>query len=114
MAPLMGIHVTGHALDRVRQRGLLPDGKHPLPFVYGEVRQALVEGRIAKSQPRWCAGEKKRGHSQRGTMRFVWDVDELRCYVIKRGIRDHADGTATKHRKPGTNWTVVTAMGRAK
>lgn len=116
MAPMTGINVSGHALDRMRQRGLCPDGKHPLTFVYGEVRQALAEGRTAKTQPRWCAGDHERGSGARapGTLRFVWDEHQQRCYVIKRGIRD-TNNRAIRNKRAGVNWTVVTVMGpRAK
>lgn len=68
------IWVTDHALERARLR---LDGPVERIDVRGEIRTAIVAGRVSAYQPRWTGGDRHDGRHL-----YLWDRDELRCWVV--------------------------------
>lgn len=98
------VYITGHAIERARERH--PDffRRRGVAGIYAEVSTALLEGRRAKTMPRWALvdGTRRRKTLKRyGTGLFVWNTDETRCYALRRG---------TTHKGPG--WVVKTVIAR--
>lgn len=108
----VGVWVTRHALDQMRERGLAPDGRDHRKMAFAEVMAALDNGRMSKTLPRWAiTGRGARWKLNRAD-RYVWPADLSRCYIITphrpkvlRGVENPRDGEFKK------TWTVVTVVG---
>lgn len=102
------IFVSGHALDRARERHaeFFEANGGPRAIVR-EVGDALRGGRRAKTAPRWASYErrKKIARGRNGDVSpstwFVWDATETRCYLVRRGPTDRGPG-----------WIVLTVLRR--
>lgn len=77
--------ITTHAVDRMIER--FPVYRPPMPVrtvIHREIRQAFEAGRVSSRMPVWAAlWTRERGRG-RGTLRYVWNVEESRCYPVKR------------------------------
>ena len=82
------IYITTHCIERAKLR-------HPeflrargVGGMYAEVREALRDGRRAKTQPRWATRDGRRRKIDRahGEGIFVWNREETRCYALRRGM----------------------------
>lgn len=82
---LAPIHLTDHAERQARDRLGFFDPDE----VRGEVRLALLEGRVSSRKPNWT---RSLGHpgSRREHEVFVWDKAATRCWVLAwTGARIH-------------------------
>jgi hypothetical protein len=70
------ISVSDHALKQAERRL----GWNEAPRIRGEVRAALVVGRVSELRPAWTHGD-DRERMQDG-LRFAWDAKLSRCWVL--------------------------------
>ena len=92
-------HVYEQMRERFPELARNPDLRS---FIYSEVIAAYLNGRKARTKPRWAARETKR-IKMRTRGYFLWNEAETRCYVIleKRGLRKEKRG-----------FSVMTVLGR--
>jgi hypothetical protein len=97
------ISITRHAIEQAqtrhgdfwRERGV--DG------IYHEVLHALLDGRKAKTVPRWAVivDRRSKGKRNAGTHWYVWNAELTRCYVV---VRSHSS------RHGGPAYHVITVL----
>ncbi len=87
------VEVTSHALDQLQARYPEHANKNRLllrQLVATEVVDAIREQRMATRIPRWAhdngfyRGKGKRGGEIARSMRFIWDRERTRVYLIDR------------------------------
>jgi hypothetical protein len=81
----VGVIVTAHVVNRMLERRLVTGAREQVTArVYAEVQTAIRMGRIAKTKPRWAAGENGRRTKGHATTRFVWPCTRDYVYVVAR------------------------------
>ena len=104
------IHLTEHCRERARSRA----GMHSLFAIRGEIRSAIIEGRVTRRKPNWTRGL---GHAgSRDGAWYLWDAQATRCWVLVRERRRHltvltvvtsaTDDTAGSHLREGLGYAT--------
>ncbi len=109
--PRIGVLLGAHVLERFAER--FPDeGRDATTVIFGEVMEALRQGRKAKRLPPWARYSARQRGDQ--STRFVWNAAQTRCYVVLRvGRRQlQAAGGFERADEFDQTWTVKTVIAR--
>lgn len=77
------IGVTDHALERARER--IGWGDHLVRRIRGEIRVGIIADRVARVRPNWTRGTWNGKDGAPGEVRYVWDAEVTRCWVVAAG-----------------------------
>jgi hypothetical protein len=92
--------VSGHAIERFKERCPETESRTVVGTIFYEVRTGLDADRRATKAPGWCTYSGTKGNKQTGKIRFVWNEGETRCYPLKR-VREGGDA-----------WVVMSTYAR--
>lgn len=76
--------ISGHALNRYRER-IGPE--QSLEALRGEIRLAIITGRVSDRLPNWTRGIGRSGPPETNRC-FAWNEDATRCWILARPIPD--------------------------
>lgn len=105
----LGVIVTAHARDRLRERFPAITTLSPNGFITREIHDAVGAFRRSPSIPAWTESPTRvyYGGSGTGTVRYVWNEAETRCYPIRR-----ASGSEDRRDEFRETWFVMTVLPR--
>lgn len=79
--PFAPISVSDHAEERAFER--LGWERPAADRIRGEVRSALLSGRVTTVRPNWTRGWTEDELPRLPMYRFVWDADASRCWLLE-------------------------------
>ena len=71
----MPIDVSDHARQRCREWLGWDDPQD----IRGEIRSAILEGRVSEHLPNWTG---RRQHERRPGYLYLWDTEATRCWIV--------------------------------
>lgn len=78
------LRISQHAVQRLRQRCPDEQTRDVTGLIFYEVQEALKAHRRSTKAPGWSAVDgQRRKLKQSGTIRYAWNEEKTRCYVLR-------------------------------